>query len=217
MQPFQTLISTFPDLSLGDLEGYLNQGLFLAEGVNGANRPLAIQKYVEVKKLSQNSIPFTNTPVLENSVEHPIKVYLGSATQDWLEIDPDEYNIDYDLGTIFLNATAIRDPYRSQTLGVYRSRPYNQCRRKSIKVSYYSGFDFDAYPLSYGADEILKALIALVGYVQKPQYQDGTKRFKLDRHYEVEYLTSSETNPASSEIMNLLQVFQKYRARDYSI
>lgn len=217
MQPFQTLISAFPDLSLGDLEGYLNQGLFLAEGANGANRPLTIQKYVEFKKLSQNSIPFTNTPVLESTIERPIQVFLGSATQDWLEIDSDEFSVDYDLGTIFLNATAIRDPYRSQSLGVYRSRPYNQYQRKSIKVSYYSGFDFDAYPLSYEVDEILKALIALVGYVQKPQYQDGTKRFKLDRHYEVEYLTNAETNPVGSEIANLLQVFKKYRARDYTI
>lgn len=217
MQPFQTLIAAFPEVSLGDLEGFLNQGLFLAEGVNGANRPLTVQKYTEFKKLSQNSIPFSNTPVLENSEARPIKVYLGSATQDWLEIDPDEYSIDYDLGTIFINGTAIGDPYRSQSLGVYRSRPYNQNQRKSIKVSYYSGFDFDTYPLSYEADEILKALIALVGYVQKPQYQDGTKRFKLDRHYEVEYLTNAETNPASSEILTLLQVFKKYRARDYSI
>lgn len=126
----------FPHVNLvGDaLTGAIRRAQMVAEGYWGANRPLELTSFTEIKSLSHNyqTAQLTYVPVKTTPVP-TVEVRLGKFTDgfgrsfapnEWTAIAATEWQLEYDIGEFFL---------KSQNQ-LYRST--------EIKVSYTAGFDF---------------------------------------------------------------------------
>jgi hypothetical protein len=199
----------FPDMELLELENLFNQAKFLAESINGANRSLTRGIYTEIKSLGSNKVWLSRLPIFPNSVETPITVKMKYKFSGLWE--DAEYLIDYELGEVTLkNSNVIR--FRNYS----NVRYFDKERKPSARITYYSGFNLNEE--FENNSEIALALLNLMHTLKKPQYSEGMKRFKLERHYEVEYFSRNEISGGklSDELANALLTFTKYRPRDFS-
>ncbi len=117
----------FPDLNLSG--SYLNAALLraqvMAEGALGANRPLSLQQYTEVKPLNQRlqtcqlsrcPIAADPTPTIEarygNTVDGWGRTHLATR---WQLLEATQYTIEFETGRLMLNGnfTEIRATYTS--------------------------------------------------------------------------------------------------------
>jgi hypothetical protein len=199
----------FPDMELLELENLFNQAKFLAESINGANRSLTRGSYTEIKSLGSNKVWLSRLPIFSNSVETPITVKMKDKFSGiWEDA---EYLIDYELGEVTLkNSNVIR--FRNYS----NVRYFDKERKPSARITYYSGFNLNEE--FENNSEVALALINLMQTLKKPQYSDGMKKFKLERHYEVEYFSRGDMGGGKlgDELANSLLPFTKYRPRDFS-
>jgi len=221
MLKVEDVVDYFPNTPLNELEIQLNNAIIIAQSSIGANRSLTKGECIEMKSLPQTGVVyFSKMPIWENSTNTPIQIQLkDSHNHSWQKVE--SFEIDYSLGFVdFTNYLRKNCDFRFYS---YQRQYLSNMRRNQIRLSYYSGFDFSTPILSEDALKIKNTLIALIKLRQNPQYEQGMKKFKLDRHYEVEYLSNSDTlgiRDANNQILNemdvLLRVFREFRPRVFS-
>ncbi len=207
--------SYFSGLTPKELESLYLQTLNLAESYLGANRKLGITHYSEMRNIRNQGFIQLNYSPLIISEAYPFFIRkrdleIGNNWKNLIEIE--DYEIDYTLNQVYLNTSYDRG------FNTYRTRHFNTSRLNTIcNINYYSGFNLDS-PSSSEETSIHNALVALASYLNSDGVKQAMKKFKLDRHYEVEYSGGNDliqmfsTLGKSITILNtLLLPFQKFR------
>jgi hypothetical protein len=221
------LINYFPDACLDDLELKSTQAQSIIESYLVANRSLEIQKYTELKTVKDSgTVLLLYLPILNDSENYPIKVEVRNKGQQWLELNPDRYVIDFDLGE--LQIIQASNEYWSSSHNAPRSGLYGSRSRLTrgtsyqAKITYYSGFDLENSELIDNLSETFKNnLINLIKF-QSSESNAGLKKFILTEHYEVEYQSASDkvsatdSSGAGNPLNDLLAYFKKFKARTFN-
>lgn len=159
------------------------------ESPNGANRPLELQSFVDVRKLNRatQSIYLRYLPIAENPaltvevrVAHSRDQYHHlSGVDDWEMLSSDEWILN-ETGRLDLDAALNRFGFSRQ--------PSKSASATEIRATYTSGFDFSA---SNPDTNLIKAIAGQALTYQSSSKNSGVKRQKVDGEYEVEWETGS--------------------------
>jgi hypothetical protein len=206
----------------------------VAEGVNGADRPFSVTSFTKVVTIPENNrILLPITPLLEDPA--PVVKLRGSdlaprfgrySSQDWEELDEDNYVIDYDnneitllgLNRLFYGHNGVNPGLRVRNI----TRPPTAPRRtRQAKITYSSGFDFTQNTPE--TNRLKMALASIVALRTSAQSQ-GVKSVEIsDEAYKVVYASPSDYIGISSQgggvngspINELLSIFKKYKPLDF--
>jgi len=237
----------FPDVSATgqSLVALIQRTQMLVEGNNGANRPLEINQFVQVKPIPSSGVLLMDrTPIINDSVHYPIKVqirwfasvnnqYYFPGVDDWQTVVAPDYYMDFDTGEIklraFFNQYSRFIPssgysYSGTNPIARRNRVLGRFQPPQLKVTYYTGFDFVTQPLSNEAQAIKTALGGLVNFLGSQAGQaasQGMSSFQLNNFYTIGYdpkaaMMATSKNAAGSIVEEYLQLFKAYRARSFS-
>ncbi len=197
----------FPTVTLEGiaLEGAIASLQAILEGASGANRPLEVAQFTEIKRLNviAQTVQLSYVPVL--TVPTPIVKARVSTAADWVTLGTDEYRID-ETGRLVILSTA---PAGSPTRSRWERHPgSNQWRFSEIWLQYYSGLDFsvDVFPIS-----LLKAAAGqALTYLTTNHAFQGITSYESFQEYTVRYGTQALAGELPSA---MLSIFQKYRPR----
>ncbi len=204
----------------------------VVEGVNGADRPLSVTSFTKVVTIPENNrILLPITPLLEDPA--PVVKLRGSdlaprfgrySSQDWEELNEDNYVIDYDnneIALLGLNRLFYEHSGVNPALRAYRRPPTAPHRTRQAKITYSSGFDFTQNTPE--ANRLKMALASIVALRTSAQSQ-GVKSLEIsDEEYKVTYASQSDYMGISSQgggvngspINELLSIFKKYKPIDF--
>lgn len=202
----------------------------IAEGPQGANRPLDLSQVTEVLNIpSSNIILPSRLPISEDG---PTTLQVrgravGSAsfgrfdrnvTTEWITIPADGFEIDYELGEIRITQLALSNS-SSYPGSIYsRShRPLSRVDNLQARITYTAGFDFsdDSNPVVVLLKRMLAAIVL---------YRDaasaalsGMKAYQVENFYKVDFSTDKATALtsaiASSPMDEFLLIFRRFRPR----
>lgn len=205
----------FPSVELEGqaLAALINQCQVIAEGSEGANRPLEMQKHVDVVTMHSSGlvmlpfIPILTTPTapqapaveLRWKAPGGVNPYYGSlyGSEEWQAIQATEFELDYTRGELKLkgvpslaNFISFMTPVLSMNRQHnYRQRALGKNIRPQVRVTYYSGFDFtnDEDWHVKALKTALGGIVSIRGSNGAVQSLEGIKSFELDNFYSVSY------------------------------
>lgn len=217
----EDLFSHFPDDSVDNLELKITQATSLISSYIVANRDFNPKKYTELKTLNDSgNLLISYLPILNDSVNYPITVETRNAYRPGGTIVSD-FSVDFELGEILINQnsketwSSIWNAPRSSNVRSERGSGRN---KNQVKLTYYSGIDFDLLENSELSLEFKNNLINLIVF-QSSEANAGLKRFELKEHYSVEYQYSKDRMSSSNNstaLNDLLAYFRKFKPRTFS-
>ena len=231
-----------PDLDVdpGSITAVIQQAQMLVEGADGANRPLEINQFTETPVLNGNGFcKLSRLPILEGE-SYPVSVSIRGrrllssfglplSDNQWITLEASSYEFDYSLGEVRLlggNFGGLGSNWSSFAghRNRYLSRPFRRPTEERIapemRISYYTGFDFQASELSHEAQQIKYATAGIAKLQQSP-LASGLKQYNLTDFYSVTYSTDAASVAASSKnktlLEDLLTIVRKYRPREFAV
>jgi hypothetical protein len=238
------------DLDPGAIMSTIQQAQMIIEGPDGANRPLEIQEFTETPVLNGRGFcKLSRLPIIEGqdtivegvvTVPNPTPVTVAirgermmysfgfGAVSDnqWVVLDSDYYEVDYDLGEIrLLWGNMVYNNWSSYgRRSHYSTRPFRRPTQErkpaELRVTYTTGFDFQAANLSHEAQQI-KSAVAAVSKLQQSPLISGLRQYSLNDFYSVTYASDGAQMGASSQertlMQDLLMVVRKYRPREFAV
>lgn len=148
------------------------------------------------------------------------------SDNQWVVLDPAYYEVDYVIGEIRLlwgnmaynnwSAYGRRSHYSTRPF----RRPTQERKPAELRVTYTTGFDFQAANLSHEAQQI-KSAVAAVAKLQQSPLISGLRQYSLNDFYSVTYGSDGAQMGASSQdrtlLQDLLMVVRKYRPREFAV
>ena len=220
----QELASAFPDLDLDNVQSSIMSAQILAEGINGANRPLEKTVYTETPRFNYEGIVRLARYPIDQSADLTVSIRTN-ADQGFQLLDEASYVVDYELEQIQLinlprlpasNFSVFRSSHFSNRNYLRRRR--TQTQGYEIKVTYTAGFDFFESPLSPEAQEIKQALLEIV-QLKNSQFSSGLKQFNVtdfvSNTFSAELAKLAVTAPGNTILQDYLDVFKRYRPKEF--
>jgi hypothetical protein len=153
--------------------------------------------------------------------------FTGIANDNqWITLDPDYYEVDYVLGEIRLlwgNYSTYSSWGSYGRRSNYSTRPFRRPTQErhpaEMRITYTTGFDFQASNLSHEAQQIKYATAGIAKLQQSPLIS-GLKQYNLNDFYSVTYGSDGAQMGATSQdrtlLQDLLMVVRKYRPREFA-
>jgi hypothetical protein len=232
-----------PDLDTdpGQVNAIIQQAQMIAEGPNGANRPLEIQEFIETPVLNGRGFcKLSRIPILEGE-SYPVTVEIRGrrmlanfglplADNQWISLSENsDYEVDYQLGEIRIlhaNAGGIDSTwsYYGGRRSIYSTRPFRRPTEErtspEMRIKYTTGFDFQANPIDPRAQEI-KIAVAAIARLQQSSLASGLKQYQVTDFYSMTFSADSAAMVASAADKTLLQdilmVLKRYRPREFAV
>jgi len=219
------------DIDPGAINSVILTAQMIAEGPDGANRPLEKHIYTETPLLNSNGIvklsrlPITDdtTPIVEIRGKRLLASFgLPVNDTEWITlVENSDYMFDAALGEVKLNRANLSGVTSSSwaRYGRHYGRPTQRREATELKVTYTTGFDFQANPLSYEAQQIKIAVIGVAKLQQSPM-ASGIKQYSVTGFYSVALASETAGITATSGdrtlMQDLLMVLRKYRPREFT-
>jgi hypothetical protein len=229
------------DVDPGSITAVCQQAQMIIEGPDGANRPLEIHEFTETPVLNGKGFcKLSRLPIIEGE-DTPVTVAIRGqrmlasfglplSDNQWITLTEDsEYEVDYDLGEIRLLHGNFSGHYSSWSSyggrrSNYSSRPFRRPTQErqpaEMRITYTTGFDFQAASLSHEAQQI-KYAAAGVAKLQQSPLISGLKQYNLNDFYSVTYGSDGAQMGATSQnrtlMQDLLMVVRKYRPREFAV
>lgn len=209
------------------------QAQLLAESSQGAHRPLEIAQFIEVTNMPVTGnvllsrLPVLDSPaiVVEVRAHQDAPFGLLTTTAEWVTQDSGSYTVDYSRGEIHLEQFASTPPEVSYS-GSPTTNPYRRRKRvlsnaiaPQVRITYSTGFDFQAEPESAEVQEIKRAIAGIVWQREQTKgLRSGIKSYQLEGFYKVDYDTLTGRADADSSYSlfdEYLRVLRKYAPRGF--
>ena len=204
-----------PGISATNAAALISQAQIVAEGPQGANRPLekaSVTEILKVRSGSIQSIYLSRFPV-DSTASKTFKVRLGNVRTryhravplgDWRTLSEDEYILDF-TGKLSLNVGQSTF-FRNYDVG------QNRVVATEVEATYTGGLDFTESTSEI--ESIKYALGQLIEFQQSDGYRSDKKVIDIDKRIRVENF--DRTAPGKTRIpQDLLTIFQKYRVRKF--
>jgi len=211
-------LPSLSDGNIAEIESAMATAQFWAESYLGANRPLELTEFVEIKTLNnaRQTTQLSYLPIV--SSPEPIIKYRhgGNSTSlkeevlisDWVTADSKDYVIDRN-GRLHLTTNGINQ------WGRYTGNP------TQIEATYTSGFDF-ADTDNPNAVAIKRSLASIVAFTQSQQAK-GIQSYEEVGAYRVTFQSTSSASNSSSKAAGVsgtipeiyLFPFKKYAPRHW--
>ncbi len=232
-----------PDLDAdpGQVNAIIQQAQMIAEGPNGANRPLEIQAFTETPVLNGRGFcKLSRLPILEGN-SYPVSVEIRGrrmlasfglplADNQWITLSRNsDYEFDYQLGEIRLlhaNAGGIDSTwsYYGGRRSIYSTRPFRRPTEErtapELRVKYTTGFDFQANPIDPRAQEI-KVAVAAIARLQQSSLASGLKQYQVTDFYSMTFGADTAGMVVSGEgktlLEDVLMILKRYRPREFAV
>lgn len=199
-----------PSVTLeGDaLTGVITQAQALAESSLGANRPLELTEFTEVKRVNRSlqTVYLSYFPVAASPVPL-LSVRFGNVRSrfgrpvgisDWHELSADDYELD---PTGQLNL--------SQSSAFWARAVSTGSVSTEIKATYIAGFDFTVD--SYEVRQIKSVVGSVIAFQQSEGSGQGLKSFDYDGEYKKSFFGNSDYMYSAPP--GLLSQLHKYRPK----
>lgn len=205
----------------------------LAEGINGANRPLEITSISKVIRIPLNGrITLPIRPLLTDPA--PVVQMRGSqlssrfnaySDQEWETLATTDYVIDVDnaeIALLGLNRLIRQDTFYTGFRRFHRP-PTMPFPVSQAKIIYSSGFDFDDNSTEIIA---LKTALANIVAARESPHVKGVKSLEIsDEEYKITYASASEYAGISNKgggvngsiINEYLSIFHQYRPVEFAL
>jgi hypothetical protein len=148
------------------------------------------------------------------------------SSNQWLLLNSTQYEVDYELGEIRLlwgnmsynnwSAYGRRSHYSTRP----GRRPTQERHPSEMRISYTTGFDFQAANLSHEAQQIKYATAGIAKLQQSP-LATGMSSYKLEHFYSVNFSSDNALMAASGKdktlLQDLLMIVKKYRPREFAV
>jgi hypothetical protein len=227
------------DIDPGSILATVQQAQMMVEGPDGANRPLEIQEFTETPVLNGRGFcKLSRLPVIEGE-ETPVTVAIRgqrmfaafgfhTSNNQWFVLDTTQYEVDYELGEIRLlggNFSGLASTFSSYgRRSNYSSRPFHRPTQErqpaEMRITYTTGFDFQAANLSHEAQQIKYATAGIAKLQQSP-LATGLKQYNMNDFYSVTYGADTAGLTAASQtstlMEDLLKIVKKYRPREFAV
>lgn len=150
----------------------------------------------------------------------------GVTNNQWVTLTATQYEVDYVLGEIRLlggNFSGLANDWSFRRGGngnrPFR-RPTQERQPSEMRITYTTGFDFQAANLSHEANQIKYATAGIAKLQQSPLIS-GLKQYNLNDFYSVTYGSDGAQMGASSQtstlMEDLLKIVKKYRPREFAV
>jgi hypothetical protein len=217
----QDLFAHFPEDSAENLELKITQATSLISSYLVANRDFKIKKYIEIKPLNYSgNFLLSYLPILNDSVNYAITVETRNRYQPgWTTVD--DFSVDFELGEIMINQNSVEtwsSIWNAPRSVNFRNERGSGRNTNQVKITYFSGVSFDSLENYENNLEFKNNLINLIKF-QSSDSNAGLKRFKLEDHYEVEYLNAQDrvaSSKNSTTLNDFLAYFKKFKPRTFS-
>lgn len=225
------------DLDPGAINAVILRAQTLAEGPQGAHRPLSKQEFAETPILGSNATLRLSRWPIDTNATVTVQVRRSNSghnayayDNNWVTLASGDYVLDEELGEIYIESLAGSGAASSQfsligglgnypvaghQAGSFRRRARPQPPR--VKVTYTAGFDFQADPLSTDALRI-KVAVAGIAAIQQSSLRKGLRQEVLTGFKSVTYdadvadLTAAQ--PGKGLMHETLQILREYRSRE---
>jgi hypothetical protein len=155
---------------------------------------------------------------------------LPLSDNQWVTLtEGGEYEVDYNLGEIRLLHGNFSGHYSSWSAyggrrSNYSSRPFRRPTQErqpaEMRITYTTGFDFQAANLSHEAQQIKYATAGIAKLQQSP-LASGLKQYLMNDFYSVTYGAEAAGLTATSQertlMQDLLMIVRKYRPREFAV
>jgi hypothetical protein len=150
------------------------------------------------------------------------------SDNQWVVLEEgSQYEVDYELGEIRLlngNFNGSNSSWSAYGRGRSSSRPFRRPTQErqppEMRITYTTGFDFQAANLSHEAQQIKYATAGIAKLQQSP-LATGLKQYNMNDFYSVTYGADSASLTASSQtrtlMQDLLMIVRKYRPREFAV
>lgn len=222
----QDLAVYAPDVDADN--GAILKAQMIAEGPNGAHRPLSKTSFTETPRLTNGIARLARFPI-DTSVALVVQTRgttRFSVNDTWQTIPASDYALDAELGELRIEHLF---GYSESSFSVYGGgAAYNNYPRRTqrrntgpeVRVTYTAGFDFQATPETPEVQQIKAALAAIAG-LQTSTLSTGLKQDTItdfrSQTYGAEVAQLTATGQASTLMGDYLAVFRQYRPREYGV
>lgn len=229
------------DVDPGSITAIIQQAQMMVEGPDGANRPLEIQEFTETPVLNGKGFcKLSRLPIIEGE-STPVTVAIRGqrmlasfglplSDNQWVVLtEGSEYEVDYDLGEIRLLYGNFNGYYSSWSAyggrrSNYTTRPFRRPTQErqpaEMRITYTTGFDFQAANLSHEAQQIKYATAGIAKLQQSP-LATGLKQYNMTDFYSITYGADSASMASTSQsrtlMQDLLMIVKKYRPREFAV
>lgn len=224
------------DLDPGAISAAILRAEMLAEGPQGAHRPLSKQEFVESPPLGSNATLRLSRWPIDVNATITVEVRRSNSghntyayNNNWVALGIGDYVIDPELGEIYIESLAgsgatsaqfsliggLGNYPTSHQAGSFRRRARPQPPR--VKVIYTAGFDFQANPLSADALKI-KVAVAAIASVQQSALSKGLRQEVLTGFksvtYEADIAQLTAARPSEGLMDENLAILREFRSRE---
>jgi hypothetical protein len=226
------------DVDPGSITATIQQAQMFVEGPDGANRPLEIHEFTETPVLNGRGFcKLSRLPIIESEYT-PVTVAIRGqrllssfgfplSNNQWVVLPQEKYEFDYELGEVRLlngNFNGSNSSWSAYGRGRSSSRPFRRPTQErqpaEMRITYTTGFDFQAANLSHEAQQIKYATAGIAKLQQSP-LATGLKQYNMTDFYSVTYGADSASLTASSQtrtlMQDLLMIVKKYRPREFAV
>lgn len=192
----------------------IRRAQLVAEGAIGANRRLELNPYTRVLKLRRvaQSCMLPYFPIASVA---SVSVRTGGGRSgvtgqqqpfsSWFAVDPNFYSVEVETGRILFGVLP------GSSNGWFGGTGLFHGQVTEIKITYSSGFDFGAIPLSYEAEFLKSALAELISF-QNSELGQGIDSHSFADIERISYVTGGRKE--SIEYPSILMMpFRRYRPR----
>lgn len=225
----QDLSTYAPDIDV-DVSGIFKAQM-IAEGPQGAHRPLEKTPFTETPRLMNGIARLTRFPI-DTTIALVVQtrgITRFSVNDTWQTIPDTGYTLDAELGELRIEQLfgTSESRFSLRGGGAYNNYPRQRGRGISfrsvgpeVRVTYTAGFDFQATPESHEVQQIKAALAAIVT-LQTSNLSTGLKQetitdFKSET-YGADVAQLTATSSGSTLMQDNLAVFRQYRPREYGV
>ena len=192
----------------------IRRAQLVAEGAIGANRRLELNTYTRILKLRRVAqscmLPYfpiasvTSVSVRTGGVRSEFTGGQQPFTS-WFAVDPNFYSVEAETGRVMFGILP------GSSNGWFGGTGLFHGQVTEIKITYSSGFDFGAIPLSYEAEFLKSALAELISF-QNSELGQGIDSHSFADIERISYVTGGRKE--SIEYPSILMMpFRRYRPR----
>ena len=192
----------------------IRRAQLVAEGAIGANRRLELNPYTRILKLRRVA-QACMLPYFPIASVTSVYVRTGGGRSgvtgsqqpftSWFAVDPNFYNVEAETGRVMFGILP------GSSNGWFGGTGLFHGQVTEIKITYSSGFDFGAIPLSYEAEYLKAALAELISF-QNSELGQGIDSHSFADIEKVTYVTGGRKE--SIEYPSILMMpFCRYRPR----
>lgn len=225
----QDLAVYAPDVDADN--GAILKAQMIAEGPNGAHRPLSKTSFTETPRLTNGIARLTRFPIdtLVALVVQTRGTTRFSTNDTWQTIPVTDYTLDAELGELriehlFSSSESSFSLYGGGSTYNNYPRMSRRAQRRNtgpeVRVTYTAGFDFQATPETSEVQQIKSALAAIVG-LQTSTLSTGLKQDTItdfrSQTYGADVAQLTATGQGSTLMGDYLAVFRQYRPKEYGV